>query len=427
MSPRRLITLLLAAFCTVVLSSFSYGIHLLFLVETPGGRAARARAQGPSAEARLAEQMRRAEKDRREGKVEQALVSYRRILAEGPSLPAQLGLAEGELLAGRDEVAAREFERVLDIDPKHPDALLALGRIESREAKTWAQAEERFRAYLAVRPDDSAAQLGLARVLAWRRKSAEAADLYAREGVQRLMGEGDRRDQAFALAGAGRAKEAEPILRALRSARPDDLDATRQLAAIHATRREWPQAIALYRALLDRRPEDAQAQLEYGHALVATGDAAAAVGPLARAARALPGSGEAGLAYARALRASGDEREAAREYERVMPHYARDASVLRESADLLMERGERRQAERRYRDAARLGLRDYRLLVAWAGSLQASGKLAEAASLLEEAYRLEPSDRLAFDLAKLYQRLGRNKDALRLLKDIETRRSQSTR
>jgi hypothetical protein len=93
--------------------------------------------------------------------------------------------------------------------------------------------------------------------------------------------------------------------------------------------------------------------------------------------------------------------------------------VLRESADLLMDLGRQRQAARRYADAAALGLRDYRLLVAWAGALQASGKPAEAAPLMEEAYRLEPSDRLAFDLAKVYQRLGRNQDALRLLNRIE--------
>jgi tetratricopeptide (TPR) repeat protein len=415
MIARRLITSLLVVFSAIVVSSFAYGVRLLVLTQ----RVSRGPASGASREARVAELLRRAEKERREGKVEQALVSYRRILVDGPSLPAQLGLAEGELLAGREEVASREFERVLELDPKHPRALLALARIEAGDARTWPRAEEHFRSYLAVRPDDAEAQLALARVLSWRGRSADAAAIYAREGVQRVMGEGDRRDQAFALAATGRAREAEPILRDVRARRPDDDDATRQLAAIHAARREWPQAIALYRALLVRRPEDAQAQLEYGHALMATGDAAAAVGPLARAARALPGSGEAGLAYARALRESGDRHAALREYERVLPQHARDAAVLRESADLLMDLGRQRQAARRYADAAALGLRDYRLLVAWAGALQASGKPAEAAPLMEEAYRLEPSDRLAFDLAKVYQRLGRNQDALRLLNRIE--------
>jgi thioredoxin-like negative regulator of GroEL len=62
--------------------------------------------------------------------------------------------------------------------------------------------------------------------------------------------------------------------------------------------------------------------------------------------------------------------------------------------------------------------------VAWAGALQASGKPAEAAPLLEEAYRLQPTDRLAFDLARLYQRLGRNRDALRLLNQIESARAR---
>ena len=42
---------------------------------------------------------------------------------------------------------------------------------------------------------------------------------------------------------------------------------------------------------------------------------------------------------------------------------------------------------------------------------------------MEEAYRRQPTDRLAFELAKLYQKLGRNDKALELLSKISPQRA----
>jgi tetratricopeptide (TPR) repeat protein len=134
----------------------------------------------------------------------------------------------------------------------------------------------------------------------------------------------------------------------------------------------------------------------------------------------MPSSGEAGLAYARALRGVKDYKSAAREYERVLPTYRTDAAFVREYADLLLEKQDYRKAEGAYRDAYDLGLRDVRLLVSYAGALRGNGKPRAALPYLEEAYRREPTDRLAFELAKLMHEVGRTKEASQLLSRIET-------
>src|SRR5258706_135076 len=114
-SWRTAASFLIFSFIVVVSSSFAYGIFLLQRGPRSGpaaiaGAATRARAEN------VAAQLRAGSAHLARGEVEQAILAYRRVLALGPSLEAQLGLAEGELRAGREEIAAREFERVLALD-----------------------------------------------------------------------------------------------------------------------------------------------------------------------------------------------------------------------------------------------------------------------------------------------------------------------
>ena len=133
----------------------------------------------------------------------------------------------------------------------------------------------------------------------------------------------------------------------------------------------------------------------------------------------MPSNAEAGLALARALRGAGDLKKADGQFERLMPLLDADASVEREYADLLMQRKNHGKAVAYYRRALDHGLKDERLLAGLAGALSADGKPREALPYLEEAYATRRSDRLAFDLAQLYRRLGQNERALQLLATIE--------
>lgn len=116
-----------------------------------------------------------------------------------------------------------------------------------------------------------------------------------------------------------------------------------------------------------------------------------------------------------------------KEFARVRPAYDRNAEIVREYGDLLLERGDSRAAEAEYRHASDLGLRDVRLLVSYSGALRTNGKPRAALPHLEEAYRREPTDRLALELAKLLRELGRYDDAKKMLATIAPPSAQASR
>jgi tetratricopeptide (TPR) repeat protein len=412
---RRLFTTLIAGFSAVVSSSFAYGLYLLVRVPRAAPAAPRSELQPPDLQALL----NRAKDHLEKGEVEQALLAYHRSLFARPSLEAQIGLAEGEKMAGREDLAVDEFDRVLHLDARNATALLQLARIQSGKRPTWPDAEKHYRTYLAVHPDDPGAQLGLARLLAWQGRTTEALELYCRETVQARLTPSDRRDYALALVTAGRHAEAEPLLESILTSAPEDRDAALALAGIRASRGEWDSALPLYRALVGRWPDDPAVNLAYGQGLLGRGEHARALEPLGKAARARPSDADVALAYARAARGAGRLDLADAQFERAVTLDMRNASVAREYADLLMERRNYRKAEGLYRRAHASGLRDDRLLLAFGGALAANDKPKEAVVLLEEVYARQPSDRLAFELARLYRKLGRNDRALELLARID--------
>jgi len=414
--------LIVLLFLTVLLSSFGVAGHLLFR------SAPQPTAQSVSTDIPVVALLASAEKLLKKQQTEQALVTYRRILTSNPkSLDAQLGLAQGELIAGREDVAAQEYERALRLDRNNTTALLQLARIYSRQAKTWRLAETRFAEYLVLQPGDTEAQLHLARLLAWQGKWKEAAEGYSKPALARLLTLQDQRNYVVAMVKSGQTQRAEFVLKGLLGEGRQDFELKLQLASLYASRQAWNSALPLYRSLLQEQPNDFRVNLTYGVGLLSARDYRAALEPLAKARHGMPSRSEAGLAYARALRGVKDYKSAAREFERVLPGYRADMDVVREYADLLLEKRDYRKAEEYYRRAYDMGLSDVRLLVGLSGALRANGKPRAALPHLEEAYKREPTDRLGFELAKLMRELGRHDEALRILSRIEPASAQSSR
>ena len=421
MHMRRWIAGFAIVFAVVVGVSFTFGVYLLFKRNSPG--LSRRASPALVVEVDQGTLLAAAAAHLKEGQTEQALIVYRQVLSMNPSsVEAQLGLAQSELRAGREGIAQRELERTLELKPDDRVALLELARVYSHRVRTWPLAELKYREYLKQSSDDSQAWLELARTLAWQRKSAEAADIFTRNAVSARMNDKDWRDYAFALVRSGRLEQAVSVLSRLTAKQPQDFELRLQLASIHASRRNWEAALPIYESLLREKPSDPGLNLTFGLGLLSIKRYKEALGPLERARNAMPASGEAGLGLARAFKGVGDLKKADREFERALGLYRDDASVVREYADLLLERENYGKSERYYREAHRLGLRDDRLLVGFAGALSGSRKYKEALPYLEQAHERQPTDRLAFELAKIYQRLGRNDRALALIANIESRR-----
>jgi cytochrome c-type biogenesis protein CcmH/NrfG len=175
MSCRKYINALVIVFATIMTFSFVLGTYML--VERNGPVAFREAAVSATVpELGTDVLLGTAKKHLETGEIEQALIAYRQVLSADPkSVDAQLGLARGELKAGREDVAEREFARVLELDPLNAVGLLELARIHSHRSESWPSSEVRYREYLQRHPNDAEAWLELARILAWQKKSAEAA------------------------------------------------------------------------------------------------------------------------------------------------------------------------------------------------------------------------------------------------------------
>src|SRR5215831_14896640 len=146
MSVRRVIHRFLIAFGIVVAVSFIYGGYL-----TRVRRTSPETAPANSSMGTVESLLRGGVQSLNAKHVEQALIAYRKALTLAPtSIEAQLGVARGEFLAGRESVAAREYERVLSLDHENATALLQLARIYSHQRDSWGKAELRYRDFLRV-------------------------------------------------------------------------------------------------------------------------------------------------------------------------------------------------------------------------------------------------------------------------------------
>jgi len=420
MNLRKKLRVFLICFGAVLAAYYAFAGYVLYRRSRPPV-SSEERAQELSRDRQIERLLAGAAKELENREAEQALIAYRKVLSLNPSsMEAQLGVARSEQVAGREQLAAAEYERARGLNQNNKTALLQLAGIYSHRAETWPKSESRYREYLALEPRDAATQLSLARVLAWQGKSGEAARIFSGNEVAKRMTFEDQRSYAFVLADSGQQARAEVLIKDLLSRHPRDYQLQLQLANIYAERKDWDAALPVYRELLKTRPGDPRIHLSYGMGLLSMRRYRDALGPLERARRAMPSSGEAGLAYARALKGAGDLKKAAREFDRVLPKYERNAAIVREYADLLLEKRDYAKAEKYYKTAYGLRLRDERLLAGLAGALSGNGKHKEALPYLEEAYRRQPTDRLAFELAKLYRRLGRYGQSLELLSKLES-------
>jgi tetratricopeptide (TPR) repeat protein len=354
-----------------------------------------------------------------DGRVEQALLDFHEALSAQPrSVGARLGLARGELAAGRETDAANDFAQVLQLDVRRTDALLELATIHSHNRSTRILAEKEFATYLNAMPGDAGARLQYARVAAWIGDDELAVQQFSRPEVERLMAFADRRNQAFALVRLGRFGEAQARLQPLAAGHPADRALAEELANLFVRERKWDSALPLYRSLVSRAPDDEHVELSYGQALMAMHDDRGAIAPLSRAIALQPADAVAGLAYARALNNCGQLKASLRQYKRIAPQYSSSATVLREYADALLRARKYGDACKYYARALQYGAHDDSMLVAYAGALSGDGRYRAAVPYMEKAWRDHPSAWVTLQYAKLLQHVGERRRALELLQTI---------
>ena len=416
MSFRAKVSVGIVFILAVVATSIAAGLYFRFQSPVPIAFGPIQRERAPS----VAELLTKGDAYLKSRQTEQALLQFRRAEAlDSVAVETHLGVARAELAAGREAEAASEYQRVLRLDPTNHRALLQLVTIHVHRPSTWRLAQSELQRYIELQPNDADAQLRMARLLVWQKEEARAAEFYALPSVMRLSTDQDRKQYIYALINSGQRDRAKATLKQALSAGNLDFDLRLQLANFYAEGRDWDSALPLYRELLGHRPDDPEINLTYGMGLLATKQYQAALEPLSKATAAAPSNGEAGLAYARALKGANEYRQADRQFDRIIPLFDSNAAVHREFGDFLFEEKDYRRAEKQYRAAYDLGLRDTRLLVGLSGALRSQHKPRKALPYLEQAYEMEPTDRLGFELATVLHQTGQDRRASELISRLE--------
>jgi len=379
-----------------------------------------------------AQSLREAARLDEEGKCEQAEEYYKAALANGSPSPALLNNAGNHyIVCGQPAQARAYFEKLLQINPLHPNANLQLARM-AVEQKQGKKALE----YLSqVKESDPPVLLLRAEALHWAGRTAESTallDRVAKESsgdprVLFLLGLSsarlalyNRAEDAFnaALAlvpgdfdilfnlgrAAARAKHYDRAQRALEAAwkiRPADVDLLVELGRVCAARQDFVRAVYVLAQARQKDPNRAEILRLLAHAAEDANYYDDASQTYDEYVRLRPGDDEArrdrALAYANT-----DSRkdEARREIEWYVARHPNDPLGHYALAQVVW-RTDPQVAVAHLTEAVRLDPASVSLHYSRAWMLQRVGRIAESLPDLEAANRLEPDNVRVLDLIGL--------------------------
>lgn len=116
---------------------------------------------------------------------------------KAPKNPAKLKLAYGRMMeeSGDYVEARRNYEAVIDLQPKNEEAILGIARLHLLNGEI-EQAEQGFRRVVKLNPNSAAAQFGLGEFLASQKRWKEASESLTKA----MLAEPDQSQYRYALA-----------------------------------------------------------------------------------------------------------------------------------------------------------------------------------------------------------------------------------
>ena len=193
-------------------------------------------------------------------------------LVPNDSAYANLGMALAR--RGQLELAVKQYQEALQLNPGNPKALLNLGAALLQQGKA-AEAVEQLRLALEVQPDSPEAHNNLAAAL-WQQGQHEEALEHFRAAVAARP---DYREAIFnlgvALLQSGKAAEAEPQLAEAVRLAPEEPQGHLRLAQAQAIQDRLDDAAGQLRRAAELAPNDPEVHYNLGKLLVSQGDLAA--------------------------------------------------------------------------------------------------------------------------------------------------------
>ncbi len=262
-----------------------------------------------------AQRQKQAEELAREAERTGDLLLFERALSLAPDNP-DLNYRYGLALTLTDREAAMEqLSRVLQLDPKHLDALQTLGDLLLQGQK-YASAARRYEKALRVL-EERLAEEGLSESERAKRSErrlqiiANLGRAYVGWAGQLLEGADDPKLHRKAL---DLLERAEPLLKEALAARPGRTTLLLALGDLYVYRGAYDEAIAQYQRVLERDPRNLTARVKLGQAYFKKGDLKKAEEAFSTALERAPALGLAALGLGDVYRAQGRTLEALEVY-----------------------------------------------------------------------------------------------------------------
>jgi predicted O-linked N-acetylglucosamine transferase (SPINDLY family) len=218
--------------------------------------------------------------------------------------------------AGRMSEAELLYRKVLASDPAHPDSLHLLGLI-CHQTGRGGEAVELIARAAALKPENAQYAANLGMVLAASGRAERAISSYERALALRPFPE-TYFNLGNALRAASRTSDAIAAYKKAGELRPDFVEALSNLAATLHDAGQFDEAIAVYEQVVKLRPELSQAWTSLGWSLRQKGDTAASVDAYRRAAELSPDSAEIRFSLGEALMAAREYDQATVELRRTL-------------------------------------------------------------------------------------------------------------
>ncbi|MGQ9368352.1 tetratricopeptide repeat protein [Azospirillum sp. ST 5-10] len=310
-----------------------------------------------------------------------------------------MSLALEHHLAGRLAEAEILYGRILDAEPRQPDALHLLGVLAGQTGRP-DRAAALIGEAMALRPDTADYPSNLGNALAAAGRPAPAAAAYRRAlalapaGAACWGGLGivlhQHGDDGAAVAALERAARLDPD-DAASAGRAALLLHRRGLAERDAGRRAA--AAAVLRRAVGLRPDEADLRFDAAHAAHAAGDRAAAEGHLQRALALRPDHADAWVNLGGLRQDTGRPGEGVRACRRALALQPEDVAARVNAAAAYDRLGQHGMAAAACRRALALDPAHAGALSNLAGAAAAGGRVEAAVALLRRALALRPDDR----------------------------------
>jgi predicted O-linked N-acetylglucosamine transferase (SPINDLY family) len=363
-----------------------------------------------------------------QGKLDEAGACYRRALI-GTALtrmampdsrggepammtPAQaLDLALTSHRAGDLRRAEQLYRHILQLDPRHFDALHLLGVVAHQAGRSDLAIESISQA-LRLKSDSAEAHNNLGAALMEQGRQEDAAACY-RQALRISPDYAEAHNNlGNALMEQRKLDEAAACYRRALQRKPDYAEAHSNLGAARMEQGRQEEAVACYRQALCIRPDYAEAHYNLGNALKEQGQQEEAVACYRQALRIRPDYAEAHNNLGIALKEQGKLDDAAACYRRALQRKPDYAEAHYNLGLVLKEQGQREEAVACFRQALRIRPDYAEAHNNLGNTLMEQGKLDEAAASYRRALQQKPDYAEAhYNLGAALMEQGRQEDA----------------